>query len=164
MTARPAPSAPPAAGTPTPRPPESTAGAAGGSSGGVGGDPLTRLVYHLRRDGKPPLPWIVAHCPDGDLTRLWAASTDIGAMEWLALGESAGLRDALYRATSPWGEAVQAWRGFTVTGRCGRVRVRVTGNLIETVELPLADAARLMLPVPPTLAQLLAPPAKGPPP
>jgi hypothetical protein len=44
------------------------------------------------------------------------------------------------------------------------VRVRVTGNLIETVELPLADAARLMLPVPPTLAQLLAPPAKGPPP
>jgi hypothetical protein len=44
-------------------------------------DPIAELVAALRRDGRPPLAWVVRYAPDGErYPAAWAASRDAAAM------------------------------------------------------------------------------------
>jgi hypothetical protein len=172
----------PAAGTPTPRPPESTDGADGSSGGGVGDvltiedirnaadtlatewtasegwgesdptvaewvsfhdeppHPLAMLVCYLRAGGKPPLAWVVEH--GTDLQPLWDSCPVAGT-----------LLDLLHAADHP-----DAWRAQRVVRRL--LDLATDSYSADDV----TACVRRVAPTAPTLAQLLAPPAKGSPP
>lgn len=130
-------------------------------------DPLSELVDYLRTDGKPPLAWIVEHAPDGSLQRAWRECRDP-----LALIDAHGLtidRRCSYgpvrRGSTDYVVKLDPWRGwypgwflFLEGGynprEFDRYRLMSTCKLYrESVEY--APVVRSLLPMPPTLAELI---------
>lgn len=117
----------------------------------AGSDPILELASALVRDGSPPLAWVVrwSHGDADPVAAAWAASDDPYAM--LALLDDRlggryvppGARAALIRI---YVRMLGGWHGL-----------RASDDEDEPPEGQLAtDAIRRAVPVPPTLADLIA--------
>jgi hypothetical protein len=130
--------------------------------GPPGWNALARLTDALYRTGRVPLTWAVEWCPDGDLDAAVRRA-------WEACHVPVSMLDALWLAAGrPMdGTICPRFLAAMTAKRSAREPYEDADRLDEyeadwrRIE---SDAIRTAVPVPPTLAQLLAPPTKGTPP